>query len=363
MAKIAIVGAGQLGVAVAKILLSTTDHELVVIDIDEDQLQACIDDCLDIDRPGHRVAFAPTIQLQPILISEDEDFQVIFEELNPTIVVCAASPDVTVNVALAAARHGCHYLDFCADEAVVAAIQRLQTTSTFIPATGLAPGLATYIGLSLFDELDLPLQLSIRVGAVPQVSSGPAHFALTFSSEDLAQQLCGEAVTKVNQELLAVPARSGVESVIINSCVYEAFEAATLLGPAKAFHNIPTVSIKLLRYPGHAAWLDQELVDVADVSEAASRLEKLFYTKDDLVIIAAQAVDLSGFSSTSGVHFYPNRQLALSATELATAGTACGLIELIVEDGLPSGVLTALDIPFKPLLATQAVSLIFENAS
>ncbi len=364
MAKVAIVGAGQLGCAVAKVLLSTTDNEVVIIDIDEDQLNACIDDCLDIQRPGHRIAFAPTIQLSPILVPEEIDYVGLFNELEPAVVVCATSPETTLTVAKAAAASNCHYLDFCGEDSMIAEIEKLQPSTTFIPGTGLAPGLATYIGTALFDKMDLPSSLNIRVGSLPQVSSGPLHYALPYSADDLARQILMPGIQKIDGRTMTVDSLGQLESLIVNSCSYEAFTAAEMFGSAKAFANIPSVSIKTIRYPGHLAALKKIVNRAAPLDEVVDTLnEKLFYTKDDLVIISAQAIDMTGFSSTSGIHFYPNRQLSLSATEFVAAGTVCGLIELILDDVLPDGVLTALDISFEHLMKTQAVSLIFENAS
>lgn len=364
MAKIAIIGAGRVGTAAAKILLTITDNEVVLIDTSEEALKAAYIACSDLPRAAHRVAFSPTIPVETYVAYGKEQLESTLRSVSPNVIVCATPFSMNIMIAEIASRIGSHYIDFTEDNEVSKAINELNITSlTFVPQTGLAPGLINYIGLSLFEDLGEPLRLDLRVGALPQVSFGPAHYAITWSPEGLINEYLKPALRKVQGELEVVPPLDEHETLIVNGLRYEGFTTAGGVGNLAAYDHIPTVEYKTLRYPGHLEFLQKMLARVDSNFDDAVELARQTFvtTRDDLVVLVAQAVDVHGKSASAGLHFFPSEDLGLTALELTTAGIGVGILELILAGELETGVLNCSQIPFDKLLGTGAVQLVFDH--
>ena len=366
MSKVAIVGAGRVGTAAAKILLSITDHEVVLIDSSEDALKQAFIACSDLPRAPYRVALAPTLPLETYVAYGHDQLEATLRSVDPDVVVCSTPFHINIEVADIANRLGCHYVDFTEDNAVTKAINEMGIARrTFVPQTGLAPGLVNYLGLSLFTELGEPRSLDLRVGALPQVSFGPAHYAITWSPEGLINEYVKPALRKVNGELEEVPPLDDHESLIVNGVNYEAFTTAGGVGMLGAYEHVPSVEYKTLRFPGHLEFMQKMLTKVnGEFEDAVALAREMFVTtRDDVVVLVAFAVDQNGKSASTGLHFYPCEELGLTALELTTAGVGVGVVELILAEELEAGVLNASQIPFDKLMATNSLRLVFEYAN
>ena len=363
MAKIAIVGAGRVGTATAKILLTVTDHEVALIDSSEAALTDAYVACSELERPQYQTAIHPSVPVETYVAFGKDQLEATLRSFDPAVIVCSTPFSVNVLIAEIANRLGAHYVDFTEDNAVTAAINELGVSrKTFVSQTGLAPGLVNYIGLSLFDELGDPLSLDLRVGALPQVSFGPGHYAITWSPEGLINEYLKPALRKVQGSFEEVPPLDDHEDVIINGLQYEAFTTAGGVGRLDAYDHIPTVEYKTLRYPGHLAFLQKMLGKVQnDFDDAVELARQTFVTtRDDVVVLVAHAVDVNGKSASAGMHFYPCEELGLTALELTTAGIGVAIIELLVAGELPAGALNCSQIPFEKLMRTNGARLVFE---
>lgn len=363
MAKIAIVGAGRVGTAAAKILLSITDNEVALIDSSEEALSDAYAACSDLPRAAHRIAFSPTIPVETFVAHGKDQLEATLRSVAPAVIICATPFSMNVQIADIANRIGSHYIDFTEDTSVSAEIAALNISRlTFVPQTGLAPGLINYIGLSLFDELDEPAKLDLRVGALPQVSFGPAHYAITWSPEGLINEYLKPTFRKVQGTIEAVPPLDDHEMLIVHGVMYEGFTTSGGVGNLGAYDHIPSVEYKTLRFPGHLEFLQKMLAKVDNDFETAVELARQTFvtTRDDVVVLVAQAVDINGRSASAGMHFYPCEDLGMTALELTTAGVGVGIVELILAEELEAGVLNCSQIPFQKLLQTGAVQLVFE---
>lgn len=361
MAKIAIVGAGRIGIALAKILLSTTDNEIFFIDSDQRSLDNAVDLCVHLQRPQHRMAFSPEVQVSSFKALNFLQIEDRLKNIKPNIIVCATT--FGVQIAKIAADLKSHYLDFTEDVESSALIYSMDVDSIFVPQTGLAPGLVSYIGLSLFEELLTPKSLNLRVGALPQISFGPEHYGITWSPEGLINEYLKPTIYKENDQLFVAESLSGLESMIIHGVAYEGFRTSGGLGSPEAYAGIPSVEYKTIRYPGHSVFMKNILMSVQyDFDKAVSLVKEIFpKIKDDVVVLMAQATDIDNNMLSTSFCFYPNFDLDLTALELTTAGTAAGIIELMLNDDLDVGVLEADQIPFDILMKTEALKLVFEN--
>lgn len=364
MAKVAIIGAGRVGTAAAKILLSVTDHEVVLIDSSEDALTKAFTDCSELERPQYLAALTPAMPLETFVAYNIEQIEATLILAGVKLVMCATPFHMNVSIAEAAVRCGLHYIDFTEDVGVTAQISEMDVGRlTFVPQTGLAPGLVSYIGLSLFDELDEPLRLDLRVGALPQVSFGPGNYAITWSPEGLVNEYLKPTFSK-NQGLIeTLPPLDEHETLVVNGVQYEGFTTAGGTGMLEAYDHIPSVQYKTLRFPGHLDYLQKLLSKVNFDFETAVDLFKQTFvsTRDDVAVLVAHAVDVHGKSASVGMHFYPAEELGLTALELTTAGVGVGVAEMILSGDLEAGILDASRIPFEKIMGTSSLRLVFEH--
>lgn len=364
MAKVAIIGAGRVGTAAAKILLSVTDHEVVLIDSSEEALSNAFTSCFEIERPQYLVALSPTMPLETFVAYKPEQIEATLKATAAKLVICATPFNMNVMIAEVALMCGCHYLDFTEDVEVSAKIYELPVSRlTFVPQTGLAPGLVSYIGLSLFEELGDPLRLDLRVGALPQVSFGPGNYAITWSPEGLVNEYLKDTYSKVQGTIEMSQPLNDRETLVVNGVSYEGFTTSGGTGLLDAYEHIPSVQYKTLRFPGHLEYI-QKLLEKANFDfETAVQLFKQTFasTRDDVVVLVAHAVDVHGRSASAGLHFYPAEELGLTALELTTAGVGVGIAELILKGELDVGVLDSSQIPFENLMNTSALRLVFDH--
>lgn len=366
MTKVAIVGAGRVGVAAAKLLLTCTESEIVLIDSSEDALTDGYADCSKVPRTEMQVLSNPTIPVSTYITSSIEEIEETLKSVDAKIVICSTPFFLNVAIAEVCKRLGLNYIDFTEDVSVTKGIHALEITDqTFVPQTGLAPGLVNYVGLALFQELGEPKSLALRVGALPQVSFGPAHYAITWSPEGLVNEYLKDAERKVNGVIETIPPLDDLETLIVHGTEYEGFTTSGGVGSLSAYDHIPSVEYKTLRYPGHLEVIQKLLNRVEfDFDSAVEIVKDAFErTRQDVVVLVAYGVDVNGEACSTGMHFYPCEDLGLTALELTTAGTGVAIVELMLAEKLPLGTLTCAQIPFDELMQTNAMQLVFEYMS
>ncbi len=361
MATIAIIGAGRVGTAAAKILLTLTDHEVVFVDNSEQALGAAMEACVKLPRSSVRIAMSPDVPVTLFQAEGLDELTATIQRVDPDLVMCTTPFNINIDVAGICADFGIHYVDYTEDERVTKAISEMEVTDcTFVPQTGLAPGLINYIGLSLFENLGDPLYLELRVGALPQVSEGPGHYAITWSPEGLVNEFVRDGTRKVAGVRCVIPPFQDIRGFIVNGVSYEEVTTSGGIGMLSAYEHIPSVQYKTLRYPGHSAYF-KALIEQLPFEKAVEVVKETFLTtRDDVVVLAATAVDVDKRSASAGLHFYPCEDLDLTALELTTAGIGVAICELLLAGKLPKGILNASDVPFDALMQTDAARFVFD---
>lgn len=361
MAKVAIIGAGRVGTAAAKILLTLTDHEIIFVDNSEEALVQAVKACVDVTRSSVRVAMNPEVPVTSYRAEGLDELTSTIQKIDPDLVMCTTPFNVNIAVASICASLEIDYIDYTEDERVTKAISEMDVTNcTFVPQTGLAPGLVNYLGLSLFETLGEPMSLELRVGALPQVSAGPDHYAITWSPEGLVNEFVRDGTRKIAGEKIVVPPFQDVQSFIVNGVVYEEVTTSGGIGILSAYDHVPSVQYKTLRHTGHSDFF-MKLIHGLSFEEAVKKTKETFFTtRDDVVVLAATAVDTDRHSASAGMHFYPCEDLDLTAIELTTAGIGVAVAELLLANKLPKGILNASDVLFGDLIQTDAGRFVFE---
>lgn len=355
MATVAVIGIGRVGLAALKILSNRyPEYELVAIDASL-SAESTIFDAL----PEDAVVFYHA--------STKDYIENVLVHHQVNAVLCSTPFKVNIQIAELCAKHGIHYLDFTEDVGVTDVITQLAPTDvTFVPQTGLAPGLVGYIGLWLVDSLQAaPLSLDLRVGALTPTAFGPSFYERTWSTDGLVNEYLKPARVKIDGKLVEIPSLSGHRELMIDCHRFEEFATSGGVGDISAYEHIPNVCYKTLRYPGHRDWfLSLHNKIGGDHEKLVEAIEReTSTTRDDVVVLLASAVDEEKRRKSVSAFFYPNSSIDLTALELTTAGTACGVLQLLLEGVLPKGVLTPKDIKLVDLRFTRAYTLISETAS
>jgi len=357
MSKILIVGAGRVGTAAAKIILHTTSHLVVLADTSTKSLLAAINELENL--------FPVQGRVQTIHLDEVTTVDSLMKGEKPQVVICATPFNLNVSIAKSAVENGVSYIDFTEDVGVTAEISSMDVGGlTFVPQTGLAPGIVSYLAFDLLKQIGEPHSVDMRVGALPLVSFGPYHYASTWSTEGLINEYIKPAQRLRDGKVEEVPPITDYNTVIVDGKAYEEFTTSGGVGNLAAYEGIPNVEYKTLRYPSHYGFLRAFLKECEDLTfeEKVAKAKRTFQTtRQDVVVLLAHVVDVDGCSASYGLHFYPHDGLGLTALELTTAGTGVAVAELILEGRLPAGIIKPNQIPLDAIMETGACGLIFSQ--
>ncbi|MFP6806758.1 MAG: saccharopine dehydrogenase C-terminal domain-containing protein [Pseudomonadales bacterium] len=327
--KVAVIGAGKIGVMISELLLSVDDYELTIIDASQEQLDLmpdvpCLSKvCLDV---------ADTKKLVDVLSSQ--------------FAVLSATPFfMTSLIAEAAVRAGIHYLDLTEDVASTETVKRLakETKAAMIPQCGLAPGFISIVAndvASSFDDLET---IRMCVGALPQYPSNSLNYNLTWSTDGVINEYCEPCVALIDSELTMVPALEHLEHFSLDGINYESFNTSGGLGTLaeSLAGKVRNLSYQTIRYPGHRDIIKTLLHDLQlryrrdllkDVFENA-----LPATLQDVVLIF---VTVSGkkngqlYQETYANKIYGQEINGkfYSAIQITTAASICTVLDLLVSE-------------------------------
>ncbi|MBS0465996.1 MAG: saccharopine dehydrogenase NADP-binding domain-containing protein [Proteobacteria bacterium] len=319
-----VLGAGQIGQAIALKLLDGGGYDLLVADRNLSSLQRL-----------QALTGLPIAQVQDAAAMES----VIAGQY---AVINALPFHQAVAVATLCARHGVHYFDLTEDVASTHAIHALarDARSVLMPQCGLAPGFIGIVGNELAGRLDVAQALRLRVGALPRYPQGSLRYSLTWSTEGLINEYCRPCEVIAQGQLTTVPALDGLEPVFIDGVEYEAFHTSGGLGmlPQTWQGRIEQLDYKTIRYPGHRAAMRLLLTELR-LGERRDLLKELLEgaiasTQQDVIVILASAtgqragrlVQESYAARITGARL---RGQTLSAIQHTTAASICTALDLV----------------------------------
>jgi saccharopine dehydrogenase-like NADP-dependent oxidoreductase len=351
MKDIVVVGAGQIGAVIARLLAGSGDYAVTLVDRSSAALAAC---------PRR-----PRLQTQAIDVGDAAALRGL---LAGKFAVLSAAPfQLTVRIAQAARDAGAHYLDLTEDVASTRAVRALAegADSAFIPQCGLAPGMISIIAADLARRFETVHDMRLRVGALPETPVNALGYNLTWSTDGLINEYCeaGEAIAE--GALCRTRPLDEVETLRLGGVAYEAFNTSGGLGSlCETFAGrVRNLNYKTVRYPGHAMIMRLLLEDLRlrdrrdvlkDILESA-----LPTTARDVVIV---------FVSVSGIrqgrlgedayhhHIHAGEALGeyLTAIQSSTAAGICAVLDRLSQGGLPARGLTRQeDIPLNDMLANR----------
>ena len=125
-----------------------------------------------------------------------------------------------------------------------------------VPDCGMGPGLNITLGVHAMGLLDIPRDVYIYDGGLPQAPEPPWDYALTFNVAGLTNEYAGAATFLREGRIVEVPALTEIEEVQVPPL--GRLEAAVTTGglstaPWSFLGVLRTLQNKTLRYPGHWA--------------------------------------------------------------------------------------------------------------
>jgi saccharopine dehydrogenase-like NADP-dependent oxidoreductase len=354
MHSVAILGAGKIGAAIAKLLSWSGDYNVVVADKNERALA----------RLNERV---PGIETCSVDIVDEDELVKFLEGRGRVISACPYF--VNPLIARAALRAGISYFDLTEDRETTRTIMEVASKAgegqTFMPQCGLAPGFISILAYDLcqgFDELD---NVKMRVGALPQFPSNMMMYNLTWSTDGLINEYCNPCEAIHENRLTEVLALEGLELFSLDGKNYEAFNTSGGLGTLceTLDGKVRNLNYKTVRYKGHQ-YLMQFLVNELHLGKRRDVMQEIL---ENAIPITLQDVTLifctvSGWidgklTQRSNARKIYNREIQgeqWSSIQVTTAAGMCAVVDLATTGQLgSSGFIKQESVPFDAFISNR----------
>ena len=222
--RITLLGAGHIGQTIARLLGTSGDYDLTVVDRSATALA--------------RLAQEPVTTRQ----AETADAAALLQVLRGQDAVVNALPYHLATLAAAQARQaGCHYFDLTEDVApalkseYVAATRAIKqlaegAATVFMPQCGLAPGFIGIVANHLAQGFDSLHEVKMRVGALPAFPTNALKYNLTWSVDGLINEYCHPCEAIRGGRNIEVLPLEGMEHFSLDGTEYEAFNTSGGLG-------------------------------------------------------------------------------------------------------------------------------------
>lgn len=245
--------------------------------------------------------------------------------------------------------HYANMTEYVAETTEIMVLAKDATTG-FVLQTGLAPGYINILANHLFErfcsdfEVDKVDKLEFKVGALTDHAVSPHYYGFTWSPVGVATEYLKDTLVLRDFKKTRLPALSERASIVIDGITYE--EGLTSGGaadlPDALAGKVRSLDYKTLRYPGHYAWVEEQLAGLRNTREAIAALQQKMeelipHNEDDRIILyaAVEGKDTRGtlhrrevtkriFPQTVGRH-------QLRAIQLTTAVCLLQSAQLLVE--------------------------------
>jgi lysine 6-dehydrogenase len=242
-----VLGAGQQGSACAYDLLTQTDYEVVLADLNVDSLPALLQPFL-----GGRLSVRRV---------DANDRSAIRELMQGIDATMSAFPYYfNLGMAVAAVDSGSHFCDLGGNTEIVLQQKELHERAvskgvSIIPDCGLAPGMVNILAEHGIRQLERPASVRIKVGGLPQNPEPPLNYQVVYSLEGVLDYYTTLSWILRDGQTMQVEALSEVEELDFPGIGrLEAFHTAGGLSlMAQRYEGrLDSMEYKTLRYPGHA---------------------------------------------------------------------------------------------------------------
>ncbi|MBN1652842.1 MAG: saccharopine dehydrogenase NADP-binding domain-containing protein [Deltaproteobacteria bacterium] len=319
-----ILGAGNIGVAIAHLLTGTDDYQVTLGDNNSANLQK-------IKRKN----------LKKRVVDADNPKALRAALKDVDVVISACPYHLSIPIAEAARRMNVHYFDMTEDVETTKAIRNLakKARTVFVPQSGLAPGFISIITYDLTKRFDQLRRVRMRVGALPIFPSNALKYNLTWSTDGLINEYCNPCEVIYDNELREVLPLEGYEQFSLDGITYEAFNTSGGLGTLcdTLRGKVDNLSYKTVRYPGHCE-LIRFLVNDLNLRERREVFKDVLehavpVTTQDVVLVfvavsGARGKQLIQETYSKKIYHQKINGRELAAIQITTAAGVCAMVDL-----------------------------------
>lgn len=347
MKRIIVLGAGKIGIAVARMLGDAGGYEVTIAD------SAAVAERGGAGLTRLRLDVTDGAALRSCLAGYDA-------------VISALPFFLDVAVAEAARDAGIHYFDPTEDVRTARRIRAIAegAKTVFVPQCGLAPGFIAIVANHLVSRFDEPHDVLLRVGALPQYPDNVLKYNLTWSTDGLINEYCNPCEVIHEGERHERMPLEALDHFTLDGVLYESFATSGGVGSLceSLAGRVRNLSYKTIRYPGHRDMIKM----LADDLKMCSRREVfrdlieqgIPLTRQDVVIIfvtvrgakdgklTQESYVKKIYAETSGARW--------SAIQSTTASAICAAVDLCAAGKLPaSGFVKQEQIDFASFVANR----------
>lgn len=344
-----LLGAGNIGFAIAHLLSATGDYDVTVGDRDEAMLHSM---------PAH-------VKRRIVDVQDEASLERAVAEAE--VVIDACPYFLGVPIARAAAARGAHYFNLTEDVSTAREIRALAEggRSAFVPQCGLAPGFISIATFALCQRFDALHRVRMRVGALPLFPANALKYNLTWSTAGLINEYCNPCQSIHEGELREVLPLEGLEQFSLDGIEYEAFNTSGGLGTLceSLLGKVEHLSYKTIRYPGHCELMrflcnDLRLCKRRDLFRDVLENAVPVTTQDVVLVSITASGTRSGrlIQETYTQKVYHGDVLGerLAAIQITTAAGVCAMVDLHREGTLPkTGFVRQEDVSLDAFLANR----------
>jgi saccharopine dehydrogenase-like NADP-dependent oxidoreductase len=204
--------------------------------------------------------------------------------------------------------HYANLTEYVAETTQIMALANDATTG-FVLQTGLAPGYINILANLLFQqfcsdfEVDKVDKLAFKVGALTDHAVAPHYYGFTWSPVGVATEYLQDTLVLRDFKKTRLPSLSERAVIIIDGITYE--EDLTSGGaadlPDALAKKVGFLDYKTLRYPGHYAWVEEQLTHLGNTRDPIAALQHKMealipHIEDDKIILysAVEGKDIEG---------------------------------------------------------------------
>ena len=331
MHEVLVLGAGKIGSLVAKLLASTKDYNVHLIDVGITETVTNIG------------AKYENIHVSEMDCSQKNRLIKYINENGVKSVVSCLPFYCNSLIAEVVCEVGINYFDLTEDVAVTNFIKDLSYDSPgyFVSQCGLAPGFISIVAndlLGTFDEVDT---VKMRVGALPVNISNSLQYALTWSTAGIINEYSKKCLSLENGEIATKYALEGLEEIKVDGLTYEAFNTSGGVGSlvSSAIGKVKNMDYKTIRYPGHCEKM-KFLMHELRLGQRPDLLQDVLenslpIVSQDVVLVYVSVqgrVGLDIVEKNYTKKFYP-RMIGgknWSAIQMCTASGICATLDLVL---------------------------------
>ncbi len=247
-ATVTILGAGRIGHAMALDMLAM-GHDVTVLD-------ACDDSLEQLQSHHRRPASGPSAGALAVQRVDLSAPAAITDHVRAADLVLGALPShlglAALDAVIDAGRPYCD-ISFMAENPLTRHDRARQRSATVVVDCGVAPGLSNLLAGRACALLDRTDRIDILVGGLPKIRRAPFEYKAGFSPDDVLEEYTRPVHRRTHGRIEVCDALSEPEPVDFpETGTLEAFNTDGLRSLLHTL-DVPTMTEKTLRYPGHAA--------------------------------------------------------------------------------------------------------------